>query len=104
MAQPDVPAVIVEPGADSRAELLRVVTTALRRSDVTLADAALTQDSVLIVERTVARDPTGQRLSGRDTERPEQFQLVTASGKCVLIHQRSAQRYALTQTRCVRAE
>jgi hypothetical protein len=100
IAQSDAPALIVQPTAASRAELKRIVATALNRNDVTLADDALTRESVLLIERTPARDATGQRLSGRDLEKPEQFQLVSHDGRCTLIHQGSSKRYELQQTTC----
>jgi hypothetical protein len=100
VAQSDAPAVIAQPTAASRAELQRIVATALNRNDVTLADDALTRESILLIERTPARDATGKRLSGRDYEKPEQFQLVSHDGRCTLIHQASGKRYELRQTTC----
>jgi hypothetical protein len=100
VAQPDAPAMIVDPTPESRAELSRAVSAALNRADVTLADDALTHDSALVIEPTPARDAAGQRLSGRDLGRPEQFQLITSNGRCVLVHARSGQRHALEHTRC----
>ena len=100
VAQPDAPAVIVGPTAETRAELHGAVTTALNRSDVTLAEDALTRDSMLVIERTPARDAAGTRLSGRDLDKPEQFQLLLSDGRCVLLHARTAQRYELPRTRC----
>jgi hypothetical protein len=101
IAHSEAPAVIVDPTPESRAELHRAVTDALSRTDVTLAADALTRESRLIIERTPAREPTGQRLSGRDFGRPEQFQLVTESERCTLIHESGGKRYELTQTRCI---
>lgn len=103
MADPETPAVLIEPTPESRAELLHVVTAALHHSDVTLADDALTQSSLLLIERKPARDPTGRRLSGRDYDKPEQFQLVTDGRRCTLIHQGGA-RYELEHARCAPAQ
>jgi len=100
IAQSDAPALIVQPTAASRAELKQVVATALNRTDVTLADDALTRESVLLIERAPARDAADQRLSGRDLEKPETFRLVTHDGRCTLIHQASGKRYELPQTTC----
>ena len=100
VAQPDTPAVIVDATSESRSELLRTVTTALKRNDVVLADDALTRDSLLVIERKVARDPTGQRLSGRDFEKPDQFQLVVNGSRCALVYVQSGQRYELERTHC----
>lgn len=100
IAKPDTPAVIVDPTPVTRAELHRAVAEALHRTDITLADDALTRESLLLIERTPARDPTGQRLSGRDFGKPEQFQLVMSNARCTLIHQATGQRYDLPGTRC----
>ena len=100
IAHPDSPARIVQPDANSRAELQETIARALESSHVALADDALTRTSILMIERTPARDPTGQRLSGRDYEKPEQFQLVLDGKRCTLIHQRTGERYPLRSTRC----
>jgi hypothetical protein len=100
IAQPDSPAHIVEPDAASRAELRETIARALQRSDVTLADDALTRTSTLLIERTPARDPTGQRISGRDFDEPEEFQLVLSGKRCTLVHRRTGQRHELRSTRC----
>jgi hypothetical protein len=54
------PALIATPTEQSRAELLGVVTSAFNGRSVTLADDALTRDSVLIVERREPRDAQGR--------------------------------------------
>lgn len=100
MAQPDTPAMIIEPTAESRAELRKAITDALGRTDVTLADDALTQSSFLLIERTPARDAAGQRLSGRDFDKPETFRLMTDGERCALVHERTSQRFVLKRTRC----
>ena len=94
------PARISNNSAESRAELLRAVNTALHTSGVTLADDALTTSDQLIIERVPARDAKGQRLSGRDFDRPQHFLLVKADRQCVLIHQESAQRFPLKNVDC----
>ena len=40
------------------------------------------------------------RVEGRVTEKPEQFRLVRSGVDCVLIHQRTGQRYRLIETEC----
>ena len=69
-ARPDVPAHVNNPTAESRAELLRVVRDALNGSEVTLADDALTKDSLLIIEP--------KHLTGRDLRRPEHFRRMVS--------------------------
>lgn len=101
-AQPDAPAVITQPSAASRAELLAAVSSALNVANVTLADDALTKTSTLTIERTRLRDASGRQLSGRDLDKPQLFQLVKNDTHCVLIHEGSSKRIALPKTTCER--
>lgn len=96
----DVPAVITNPNAASRAELLRVVRRALRGAPLTLADDALTRESTLIVERARARGPDGAPLTGRDTGRPEHFALVKNGTRCLLVHEETGGRSTLSSVTC----
>ena len=100
-AQPDVAAVINKPTKESRAELTQAVSIALNGAPVTLADDALTQDSVLIIERTRPRDANGVRLSGRDLDKPEHFRLVKMGKHCALVHERTGKRTTLASTTCL---
>jgi hypothetical protein len=102
-ARADVPAVIVEPSAASRAELQRVVTEAANGAAVTLADDALTRESTLIVERRDPRDALGRPLSGRLLDAPQRFRLVLRDSTCVLIRESDARGWPLRDTRCVPA-
>ena len=103
-AAQDVPAVIIAPDAQSRAELQHAVSAALGRTSVILAGDALTHDSLLIVERARLYDArTGiaqGRAQGRETRMPEQFRLVKSGQHCVLIHERSGQRILLANAQC----
>jgi hypothetical protein len=100
MAQEGSPAVLVDPSADTRGELVRVVAEALGNPDVLIANDALTRESSLFIDRKPARDATGQRLSGRDYGRPERFDLVKQNGKCVLVHASTQKRYELAGVHC----
>ena len=91
-AQPDAPAIIVKPTPASRAELAQAVSSELNGAPVTLADDALTRDSLLIIERA--------HLSGRDFDRPEHFRLVKAGEHCALVHERTGKRTTLASTTC----
>jgi hypothetical protein len=95
------PARIVKPSAESRAELRRVVSDMLFGAEVTLADDALTDSSVLIVERNRIRNLDNPPLSGRDLGKPERFQLVTTGKQCVLIYESDRARHELLETECV---
>ena len=68
---------------------------------VTIADDALTRDSVLIIERRERRDLEGNRADGRVLEAPEQFRLVLRDTHCELIRASDERRWKLTETSCV---
>ena len=99
----DQAAVIVDADAASRAALQQTVNAALH-TDVTLADDALTDSSVLIVERKMPESIEGSPAQGRTMEMPIQFRLVTDGTNCILVDQRDASRHKLTDTRCVAEE
>jgi hypothetical protein len=96
----DVPAVITNPTGQSRAELYRVVSSALNGAPLTIADDALTRDSTLIIEREGRHNADGVPLTGRDRGRPEQFRLVKNGSRCMLVHERSGQRFTLAAVTC----
>ncbi len=88
----EVAARIVNPTPQSRTELQHVVSNMLGGRAVTLADDALMNDSMLIIE--------AKRLTGRDLGRPYHIQLVLNDSECVLVHQESDARVVLMQTDC----
>lgn len=91
---------ITSPTPESRAELVRVMREALHQAQVSLADDALTQDSVLIIERARVRRPDGTPALGRDMGRPERFRLVEVGSRCDLVHERSGRRFTLSRATC----
>jgi hypothetical protein len=93
-AQPDVAAVIDKPTKESRAELAQAVSSALNGAPVTLAEDALTQDSLLIIEKA-------HRLTGRELDKPEHFRLVKSGTHCTLVHERTGKRTTLASTTCL---
>ena len=99
-ARQDVAAVISEPSARSHSKLVGAVSAALNGATVTLSDDALTRDSTLIVERTRHRDANGLPINGRDLGAPERFHLVKNGTECVLVHENTGRRFALSQTAC----
>lgn len=95
----DQPARIVNPDADSRAALQATVNEAFGR-EVLLADDALTDSSMLVIERWMPgtiEDPVPQ---GRILEKPVQFQLVRNGDDCVLVRKSDGARYVLSDTDC----
>lgn len=97
----ETPALVSEPGPESRAELQAVVSKALGGVDVLLAEDVMTETSVLLVERQARRDPQGRRLPGRDLGTPEKFQLLLSGDHCVLLQQSTGERWDLQETRCI---
>lgn len=98
----EVPAVITSPTPESREELTRVVGEALGGVPVTLADDALTRESVVVIERREPRDARGRPLSGRSLETPERFRLVLVGEQCVLVREATGERFPLAAA-CARA-
>ncbi|MBN1377726.1 MAG: hypothetical protein JXA04_00665 [Gammaproteobacteria bacterium] len=96
-----VPARIIEPTIESRADLHLTVANALHNSAITLADDALTRSSVLIIERKLQRDADNNRIMGRDFGTPEQFHLVLINDQCVLIQKSTGNQFVLSKTHCV---
>ncbi len=99
----DQAAVIVDSDANSRAALQQTVNAALH-TDVALADDALTETSILIIERKIPQSIEGSPAQGRNMELPIQFRLVTDGTNCILVNQRDASRHLLADTRCVAEE
>lgn len=95
----DQAAVIVNPDATSRAALQAAVNAALR-TDVALAEDALTTSSTLVIERNIPRSIEGSPAQGRNMELPFQFRLVMNGAECILIDQRDLSRTALADTSC----
>ncbi len=95
----DVPACITNPTDDSRAALQSAVNDALN-TGVTLADDALTDSSVLIIERNPPRNMQSPPAQGRNMDTPIRFRLVLNGSDCILIDQRDDSRYLLEKTTC----
>ena len=90
---------IVDPDDASREALQRAVEGALH-TKVTLADDALTETSVLTIERSPPQKMGSPPAQGRVMEAPIQFRLVIHGEDCILIDQRDRSRYKLENTRC----
>lgn len=96
----DVPARITEPTTASRTALQNAVNDALH-TDVLLADDALTNSSLLIIERTPPKTMQSPPAMGRIMEPPFRFQLVMHGSDCILVDARDGSRRKLENTRCV---
>jgi hypothetical protein len=96
----DVAAVIVNPTFDSLASLQHEINVATQ-TVVLLADNALTQTSVLTIERNMPRSFDSAPAQGRETDPPIQFQLVKNGNQCILVDRRDGTRHKLENTNCV---
>ena len=94
------PAFIVDADDNSRTDLLSAVRAALNNAPITLADDALTRDSVLLVERTPRFDPNGLPIYGRRFGKPERFELSTDGERCILTHLNTERRQVLKHVQC----
>ena len=97
------PAVISAPTAQSRAELARVVTAAFNGQPVTLADDALTRESVLTIERRTPPGEQGRAATGRTLGAPERLNLVLRGTRCLLVRAADGREWELNEARCVPA-
>ncbi len=95
----DKPARIVNPDDASRAALQDVVNTAFG-TNVTLADNALTDSSLLTIERSPRPTMENPSPLGRNMEMPFQLRLYINGTDCVLVDQRESARYTLADTSC----
>jgi hypothetical protein len=102
---PEQDAVLVDPTPAVRSELARLVSAAIGGSDgrlapVRLADSALTESSTLTIEPVQLADPQGHPANGRETRRPENFRLVRVATQCVLVRERTGQRFTISGADC----
>ena len=95
----DKPARIVEPDTASHAALQRAVNDALGTA-VVLADDALTESSLLIIERSPPKTMDSPPAQGRNMDKPIRFLLVTDGVHCILVDRRDNTRRILEDTRC----
>jgi len=96
----DVAARITNPTNDSRQSLQHAVNAALD-TNVTLADDALTDSSVLTIEHNPPRSMENLPALGRNMEMPKQFRLALNDGDCVLIYTADDSRRKLENTSCI---
>ena len=95
----DKPARIVNPDDASRAALQDLVNAAFG-TNVTLADNALTDSSLLTIERSPRPTMENPSPLGRNMEMPFQLRLYINGTDCVLVDQRDRARYTLANTSC----
>jgi hypothetical protein len=95
----DVPALVTNPTAASRAALQRAVNDFLNM-DVTITDDALTSSNMLIIERNPPTGMQNQVATGRNMDPAIQFRLVLNGTDCILVDTRDDSRRVLEDTTC----
>jgi hypothetical protein len=95
----DKPAHIIDVDDASRSALQQAVNAAIG-TNVTLADNALTDTSLLTLENRPPRTMENPNPQGRIMEIPIQFQLIKNGNDCILIDQRDRSRQVLSGTSC----
>ena len=95
----ELPARIVDPDAASRAELQETVNSAFG-TDVLLAENALTESSLLTIERTPPATLDNPNPQGRVMEEPFKLRLYKSGNDCILVDERDGARYTLAATSC----
>ena len=93
------PAVIIEP-TDASRQALQEAINAQFNTNVMIAPDALTDSSVLYIDRREQLDEEGTPLEGRRMDKPFEFRLVTDGRNCILVDQRDGSRHILADTRC----
>ncbi|QYJ87226.1 hypothetical protein K0I73_05815 [Shewanella mesophila] len=95
-----VPALVIEPRAESINELEIAIASLLKMARVTIADDAFTRNSRLSLEREPHTDPNGQLLMGRSFELPEIVQLWISGEQCFITDADKHRSAPLIVTRC----
>ena len=98
-ADAERPARIIDADDASRAALQAAMNDALGR-EVRLADNALTDSSLLVIEISPPQGLDKPVPTGRDMTKPLRFQLVKSGGDCVLVNMQDDSRRVLADTHC----
>ncbi len=93
------PARIIDADDASRAALQEAVNTAFG-TNVTIAANALTNSSVLTIERGPQPTMENPNPIGRNMEKPIQLRLIIDETDCILVDPRFNARYTLSNTTC----
>jgi hypothetical protein len=79
------------------------VSAAFNGQPVTLADDALTRESVLTIERRTPPGEQGRAATGRTLDVPTRLNLVLRGSRCFLVSAADGREWELNETRCVPA-
>ncbi len=95
----EVTAVLSEPSTQARAIIQKTINGALSR-DVLLADDALINSSLLIIEQKPRQSIGAPPAQGRNMDLPIMFRLVTNGSSCSLMSLSDEKRYPLAGVKC----
>lgn len=95
-----VPALIINPSPEVKAELQQVLEQATGTPQIPLLETALTTSHKLLLERQALRDGQGRLLNGRHREPPLVFELYISAEKCWLKQAGSERQFVLTLAKC----
>jgi hypothetical protein len=95
------PALLTNPGPESRQELEQTISTALDGARITLAEDVFTENSVLVIERGMQRSINRTPELGRDLGQPHRFQLFITGSQCILVDEQSGEHWPLSIVECV---
>ena len=99
-SDPDMPALVIQPDANSRAALQATLSGLFGGIEIRLADDALTHSSLLTLAvgaQSALVDPVA---GGRIVTEPYRFRLVQTGQDCILIDLRDHSRHRLADTAC----
>lgn len=96
----DMPALITEPDASSRAALQTTLSELFGGIKIRLADDALTRSSLLILTTGANSALVDPAATGRIVTEPYRFRLVRSGDDCILIDLRDDSRHLLASTTC----
>ena len=97
----DMPALISQPDANSRAALQATLSGLFGGIEIRLADDALTRSSLLTLELGAQSARVDPAASGRVVSAPYRCRLVRNGDDCILIDLRDASRHRLADTACI---
>lgn len=94
------PAVLTATSPEVRVELAEAIAEMLGGNPVPIADDALTQSPVLVLDRAPRAGPDGLLANGREMGRPDFLRLLRVGARCVLADDRSGRRRVLQRAQC----
>ena len=100
-AQPDLPALIIDPDEASMASLQTTLSNLFGGQAIELSNDVLTRSSLLTLEQGQKKSLKTPATNGRIMAAPYKFRLVKNAADCVLIDLRDNSRHQLPNTSCI---